>query len=228
MTITNKELFINAFLEAEQITNKNYLNKDDFNFDFSDEFNKKMKKLIAKESRISFNHRKRISRALIAAIIATIIMFTGLMSVSASRQKIIEFIETIFPKYTQVELSEESAPTPDTIETAYTLGYVPDGYELEQYNQDEVSVFIEWENNDNSKIVFSQDILNGDFMFDNEHIYEKTTINNYDAYILGDENNMIIHYTDGNYLFTVKISSSDKNEFKNELINIAKSIKTKN
>lgn len=223
MTITNKELFINAFLEAEQITNKDYLNKDDFNFEFSEKFDKKMKKLIAKEIRISFNHRKRISRALIAAIIATVIMFTGLMSVSASRQKIIEFIETIFPKYTQVELSEESAPTPDTIETAYTLGYVPDGYELEQYNQDEVSVFAIWKNDNGDEIAFYQNLLDSNISIDNEHIYEKMTINNYDSYILGDENNMMIHYTDGNYLFTVKISSSDKNE----LINIAKSLKAK-
>ena len=224
MTITNKELFINAFLEAEQITNKDYLNKDDFNFEFSDEFNKKMKKLIAKESRISFNHRKRISRALIAAIIATIIMFTGLMSVSASRQKIIEFIETIFPKYTQVELSEESAPTPDTIETAYTLGYVPDGYELEQYNQDEVSVFVIWKNNSGNEIVFSQNLLDSNISIDNEHEYETAELNGYTSYIYGDDNLCSITWNDENYRYVLATPS----EFKDELIKMVENLREKN
>lgn len=224
MKITNKELFINAFLEAEQITNKDYLNKDDFNFEFSDEFNKKMKKLIAKESRISFNHRKRISRALIAAIIATIIMFTGLMSVSASRQKIIEFIETIFPKYTQVELSEESAPTPETIETAYTLGYVPDGYELEQYNQDEVSVFAIWKNNNGDEIVFSQNLLDSNISIDNEHEYETAELNGYTSYICGDDNLCSITWNDENYRYVLATPS----EFKDELIKMVENLREKN
>lgn len=221
MTITNKELFINAFLEAEQITNKDYLNKDDFNFEFSDEFNKKMKKLIAKESRISFNHRKRISRALIAAIIATIIMFTGLMSVSASRQKIIEFIETIFPKYTQVELSEESAPTPETIETAYTLGYVPEGYILKEYTSSDVNVFAVWTNENGDEIVFFQNLLDSNISIDNEHEYETAELNGYTSYIYGDDNLCSITWNDENYILRLNVPA----KLKNELIKMAKNIK---
>lgn len=221
MTITNKELFINAFLEAEQITNKDYLNKDDFNFEFSDEFNKKMKKLIAKESRISFNHRKRISRALIAAIIATIIMFTGLMSVSASRQKIIEFIETIFPKYTQVELSEEFAPTPETIETAYTLGYVPEGYILKEYTSSDVNVFAVWTNENGDEIVFFQNLLDSNISIDNEHEYETAELNGYTSYIYGDDNLCSITWNDENYILRLNVPA----KLKNELIKMAKNIK---
>lgn len=220
MTITNKELFINAFLEAEQITNKDYLNKNDFNFEFSEKFDKKMKKLIAKESRISFNHRKRISRALIAAIIATVIMFTGLMSVSASRQKIIEFIETIFPQYTQVELSEESAPTPDTIETAYTLGYVPDGYELEQYNQDEVSVFAIWKNDNGDEIAFWEDILDENFSLDNEHEFETININGLNVYIISDNYTCVIKWTDLVYSYTISVPIDEKDELIKMLKNL--------
>lgn len=224
MTITNKELFINAFLDAEQITNKDYLNKDDFNFEFSEKFDKKMKKLIAKESRISFNHRKRISRALIAAIIATVIMFTGLMSVSASRQKIIEFIETIFPQYTQVELSEDSAPTPDTIETAYTLGYVPDGYILKEYNSSDVNVFAVWTNENGDEIVYTQDLLNGNIVIDNENIYEEIFINNYKAIIYGTNNSIAICWNDDYYRYVLAAPI----EFKEKLIKMIENIREKN
>lgn len=223
MKITNKELFIRAILDAEQITNKEYLSKDDFHFEFSDKFEKKMQKLIAKENRIKFQTRRIISRSLIAAIIAVIVMFTGLMSVSASRQKIIEFIETVFPKYTQVELSEESAPTPETIETAYTLGYVPDGYKLVQYDRDEVSVFAIWKNENGEEIVFSQDILNGNFSIDNEHYFKNVQINNCKAYIFGNDNISIIYWNDISYSYTISVP----NDQKDNLINIAESIKEK-
>lgn len=222
MTITNKELFINAFLEAEQITNKDYLNKDDFNFEFSDEFNKKMKKLIAKESRISFNHRKRISRALIVAIIATIIMFTGLMSVSASRQKIIEFIETIFPKYTQVELSEESAPTPETIETAYTLGYVPEGYILKEYTSSDVNVFAVWTNENGDEIVFFQNLLDSNISIDNEHYYKTIEINGNKAYLCIEGNTFTLLWSDGFYYYRIYLPAELKEKSTEIVKNIIK------
>lgn len=224
MTIIYRELFINAFLEAEQITNKEYLNKDDFNFEFSDKFEKRMQKLVAKENRINFQSRRIMSKCFLAAIIAIIVMFTGLMSVSASRQKIIEFVETIFPKYTQVELSEESLPTPDTIETAYTLGFVPDGYELVQYNQDKVSVFAIWENENEEEIVFSQDILNSNTSIDSEHYYETLDVNGYKAYIFGMKNLYSLTWKDDNYMYTITVPR----EFKDNLIDIAKSIEENN
>ena len=102
--MTNKELFVNAFIEAKKIEYTDYLDKSFFTFEFSPKFEKKMSKLVSKEHLIKFSTRRKISKSLIAAVVAIIVMFTGLMSVSATRRKAIDFIEKIFPKHITVEM----------------------------------------------------------------------------------------------------------------------------
>ena len=164
----NKELFLKAFSEADLLDMQKYQTKADFKHEFSEAFEKKMSRLIAKESRISFNTRKKLTNALLAALIAVFVLITGLMSVSASREKIVEFVERVFSTNTQITLNENSASTPETIETAYTLGYVPEGFELKQYDADDFSVLAIWENKNGEIIVFKQIVLNGNFSIDNE------------------------------------------------------------
>ena len=208
--IANRELFVKALADANSIEVEKYLNKDAFHYDFSDAFERKMNKLIAKNNRINLNTRRKISKALIAALIAIIVLLTGLMSVSASREKVVEFIERVFSTNTQITLSENSAPTPETIETAYTLGYVPDGFKLKQYDADELGVFAIWENEKGEEIVFTQDILSSEFSMDNEHYYETFEVNGFPAYIYGNEYDYHISFTDGEYRYTIKTSVKNK------------------
>ncbi|MBQ9516603.1 MAG: fibronectin type III domain-containing protein [Eubacterium sp.] len=93
--MTNKELFVQAFLQADALEMEKYQAEADFSHEFSEDFEKKMNKLIAKNNRIKLNTRRKISKALIAAIIAITVLFTGIMSVSASREKVVEFVENI-------------------------------------------------------------------------------------------------------------------------------------
>lgn len=220
IAITNQDLFVNAFLEAEQISNTEYIKKENYTFEFSHKFEKRMQKLITKENKIKFSTRRKISKALLAAIIAIIIMLTGLMSVSASRKKIIDFIETIFPKYTQIELSDDSSPTLSNIKTAYTLSYVPDGFELDQYNQDEVSVFAIWKNRNEEEIVFYQILLDSNISVDTEHVYEVTELNGYKAYLYGQKDTFFINWSDGVYCYRLSVPA----ECKDDLIDMAKKI----
>lgn len=222
--MTNEELFIKAFNEANSLELSKYQNKDNFVYNFSKAFENKMNKLISKNNRIKFETRKRVSKALIAAIIAIIALLTGLMSVSASREKIVEFIERVFSTNTQITLSENSAQTPETIEKAYTLGYVPEGFELKQYDRDELGVFAIWENNNNEQIVFQQYILNGDFSIDNEHNYKEMENNGYPAYVVSDEYQSVLSYSDGEYWLKIIVPV----ELKDEIFTISEKIIEKN
>ena len=221
--MNNKELFIQAFLEADRIETEKYYNKDSFHYEFSKAFEKKMNRLIAKHNRISIYTRKRISRVLIAAIVAIIIMITGLMSVSASRERIIEFVENIFSQYTQIELSKDSPPTPDTIETAYTIGSIPKEFKLKEYNVNETNVFAIWTNSKGEEIVFSQDILDSEISIDNEHNYERLMINGFPAYKSTNTSNSFITWCNGNYWYTISVPIN----YKDELIIMAESIQKK-
>lgn len=224
MTITNQELFVNAFLEAEQITNNKYLNKENFTFEFSQKFENKMQKLIAKENRIRFSTRRKISKALLAAIIAITVMFTGLMSVSATRAPFIEFVKKIFPQYNQIALSEESTPSVSTIETEYTLTDLPERYDIDTYQKNDYNVFTIWKNTNGEEIVFQQSIIDADISIDNEHNYKKVLINGYEAYLNEYDFNSSLIWNDGNYWFVLNVP----NDLNKELVDMAEKISEKN
>ena len=105
--MTNRELFVKAFLKADEREIAPYQNKSDFTYDFSESFEKKMSKLSAKNNRISIRTRRSISKALLAAVIATAVLFTGIMSVSATREKVVEFVESIL--YAHITVQGNSA-----------------------------------------------------------------------------------------------------------------------
>ncbi len=208
--MTNKELFVNAFADAEKIEYKNYLDKLLFTFDFSSNFEKKMLKLISKERRIKFSTRRKISKSFLAAVIATVIMFTGTMSVSATRRKAIDFIEKVFPKHITIELSDDSVPKYDYLQTEYTLSSVPNGYELTEYEKTEYSVWSVWKNVNGDEIVFSQAVVGGSMSVDNEHNLEYLKINGYKAYLITEEYNCTLVWNDSNYQYTIDVPMNEK------------------
>ena len=142
-------------------------------------------------------------------IIALIVAFTGLMSVSATRESIIEFVKKVFSNHNEITLSENSTLPVDRIETEYTFSELPEEYELTTYEKDEIGVFSRWKSSvDESEIVFSQDILLVNMSIDNEHNYREITVNGYNAYLNQYEFNTCLTWTDGNYLFTLNIPNS--------------------
>ena len=184
-----------------------------------------MNKLIKKNNHIQLSTRKTVRRGLLAAIIALIVAFTGLMSVSASRESIIEFVKKVFSNRNEITLSGNSTLPVKRIETEYTLSDLPEEYELTTYEKDETGVFSSWRNSsDNSEIVFSQDILLVNMSIDNEHNYQEISINGYNAYLNQYEFNTCLTWTDGNYLFTLNIPNS----LNIDIIELAKNIVEKN
>ncbi len=220
----SKELFIRAFMEAEQISNAEFINTENTDTTFSKEFEQKMDKLIKKDKRIHFSERRKIRKGLIAAIIAIIIAFTGLMSVSATRTPFIEFIKKVFPQFNEVTLSDESTPPVERIETEYTLTDLPEGFEIKEYQRDDSKAFTVWENENDEEIVFSQKILDTSFSIDNEHIYKELFINGYKAYYIEDKSGAFLRWTDGYYWFTINVSKN----YKDEIMILQKNISKKN
>lgn len=128
-----KELFVKAFMEAERLDSTELPSEDEIQWDFSEKFEKSMQKLIQKNNRINLSVRRNIRKGLLAAIIAILVLFTGLMSVTATRKPIIEFVKKVFSQFNEITLSENSVPPVDMIETEYTLTDLPDGFELDTY-----------------------------------------------------------------------------------------------
>lgn len=220
----SKELFIKAFMEAERIDNSSLKSEDEIEWDFSEKFENSMNQLIKKNNHIKLSTRRKIRKGLLAAIITVIVAFTGLMSVSATRTPFIEFIKKVFPQFNEVTLSEESTPPVDRIETEYTLTNLPDGFEITEYQKDELVVMSKWENQMGKDIVLFQEILDSNLSIDTEHSYEEIVINGYSAYLNKYELNSSLKWTDGYYWFTLSVP----NNLHNEVITLAENISEKN
>lgn len=207
---SSKELFIKAFMEAERLDNQKIPSEEEIKWEFSEKFEHAMNKLIKKNNRIRIATRRRIRRGLLAAIIAILVLFTGLMSVSAIRTPFVEFVKNVFDQYNEITISEESTPPVETIETEYTLSELPEGYTLDAYNNYGHGIFVIWKDSAGNEITFSQDTLTSNITIDNEHEYEELQINGYDAYYTETEYDAVLIWTDGNYWFTVSATNPNK------------------
>lgn len=215
----SKELFVKAFIEAERLANSKIPNEDEIEWEFSDKFLRKMDKLIKKNNRIKLSTRRTVTKGLIAAIVAITVLLTSLMSVSATRKPIIEFVKKVFSQFNEITLSENSPPTVDKIETEYTLTYLPEGFKLDTYQKDDYSVLTVWKNGNEEKITFIQYLINSNSSFDTEHGYEELDVNGYKAYYYASN----LTWTDGVYWFTLGITNGEKTE----LLELSKNISEK-
>lgn len=216
-------MFIKAFLEAEALDNAKLKSEDEIEWDFSTKFEKSMEKLIKKNNTIKISTRRNIRKGLLAAIVAIIVLFTGLMSVTATRTPFIEFIKKVFPQYNEITLSEESTPPVDKIETEYTLTDLPDDFEMTEYQKDDLVVMSKWENQTGEEIVLFQEILDPNLSIDTEHNFQELNINGFEAYLMIAENNSVLSWTNGYYWFTLNVP----NDLQKIIIDLAENISEK-
>ncbi len=199
-------------MESEKRKNAWLSDKDENEWAFSRKFEKSMNTLIQKNKRIQLSTRRTVTKSLLAAIITIMVLFTGLMSVSATRKPIIEFMKKIFPQFNEITLSKDSVPPIETIQTEYTLTNLPEGYKIREYQKSDIGVFSIWKNESGEEIVFIQNILNSSISIDNEHSYREIEINELKAYLTEDEYGSALRWSDGYYSFTIKVPASIKND----------------
>lgn len=220
-----KKLFVQALIEVENKEISKLKDEDEIEWKFSEKFENSMNRLIRKNNHIRLSTRRTVRRGLLAAIIALIAAFSGLMSVSATREPIVNFVKRVFSDHNEMTMSRNSVLPVDRIETEYTLYDLPEEYELTTYEKDEIGVFSRWKSSvDNSEIVFSQDILLVNMSIDNEHNYRETVVNGYTAYLNQYEFNTSLTWTDGTYLFTLNVPNS----LNIDITDLAKNIIEKN
>lgn len=176
---------------------------DEIDYEFSEEFERKMEKLIDsvgnnKKPR-KLNHRKSIA-ILIAAII---VAFAGAMSVGAIREPIVEFIYKVYDGFTDLLFEGD---TTGNITYIYSLSEIPEGFvETDRLINDNIN-YVSYEDiQTNSKIELVQQPTKDVFIsLDNEngHI-ENYMVNGIEiAIYISDRNDCHIAFwsIDSNYI----------------------------
>lgn len=198
-----KKLFVQALIEAESKEISKLKGEDEIEWEFSEKFENSMNRLIRKNNHIRLSTRRTVRRGLLAAIIALIAAFSGLMSVSAIREPIVNYIMNKFGGTTEIKASESYIPTHKTIEKNYIITDIPEGYALYLYEENEYENLTVWKNANGSILEFSQNLLSLTFSIDNKFICKKVEINGYEAFYYTDGNFVYLVWTDGEYWFKV-------------------------
>lgn len=191
--------------------------------EFSHSFERKMRKLIKKQSSFYFPLVKTPLRRLVTIAVTVIITMSVLvMSVSAFRDALINFITEMFDTHTTVQtIPDDNAPL--TFENIYEITEIPEGFELTYCSEiKETSSFIEFDYQNNENYIFFTQYLKKYYDADvNTEGYEMNpiTINGCEGFIIDYGTVWLITWDNGDYIIEVQ-----SNIGKDELIETAKSV----
>lgn len=155
----NKEEFFDILREYASKEFEHIPQSDDeIDYEFSEEFEKKMEKLI--DSIGSNNKPRKITRrkAIAILIAAIIVLFAGVMSVGAVREAIVSFVyEKIGENY---EITFEDDVPDDKLDYIYSFSVIPEGFvETERLSEEAVN-YVRYDNKQNNHcITLSQEAI---------------------------------------------------------------------
>lgn len=190
---------------------------------FSDDFQKKMDKLIVKQKNPFYKIvNTRVKKA--ACIIAVIFIaaFTTVMSVDALRNVFKDFFMSIFSDHSEISaVQDESYAVPETIENSFNITYDLSNYDIVYEDSNDFSRNIVYQNDE--IIIDYYQYVKSEFDMgvntENAEINTVTIQNSEAIYFL--DNNNYHHLIWDNDEYVIMISS---NIGKNELIDIANSV----
>jgi len=157
----------------------------------------------------------------VAAIFIVIGLFFGLsFGVCAVRKPIVEFFLNVKEKFTEVFFDQEDAEqASQTIETVYTLGYVPEGYELSTSSITKYKADFVWQNQNGEYIHLTQGILLGTSTMDIEYSnYEIIYINDMKVAYSEKHGTTIYLWNTNEYKYFLVFSNDSLNENCSKLI----------
>lgn len=127
-----EDMLKEAVIQADIYEIETLPTDDEIEYEFSNEFERKMKKLIRQsKTRSPVGGMAFLRRRAVALIAAIIILFASAMSVSAVRAAVFEFITEVYEKFTHI-FFDESRSSQDAADgfVIYEPAYIPEGFEL--------------------------------------------------------------------------------------------------
>ena len=167
------------------------------------------------------NHRN-VKRTIGALLLAAALLLTG-CTVYAYRNEIRDFFVKAYDSFVKVTFDSEQQGDKESIEVAYHLSYVMEGYELVREEVASTDVFYEYINLTGDILTFEQYLLDGtNIILDSEHGYaELREVMDYRVYYKFDGLQHIYIWNDGLYALML-ISSTELSD--DNLMNILNGI----
>lgn len=223
MAITKDEFFDVLRMYAAKEFEDVPTDDSEIDFEFSDEFNRKMEKLLKRVRYDSTHVVSWATKKIIVIAAALTLAIAGMMSVSAIREPIVEIIMEIYDGF--VDLFFEGDTT-NKITYQYSLSKVPEGFVETQRLSNDAENIVQYENlKSKQSFIFRQSITEQNFIsIDNEHGHiEKFTANgiSVNIYISDLGGSYYAFWTKDSYYMTLSFSGTTTVD---ELIEIIKTI----
>lgn len=164
--------------------------------------------------------RRMLKRALILVAVLMLILGMMVVSVDAVRLKSFNYSFREYPGHTKLIPSEIEEPAQRAMPD-FVLEYVPEGYEMVNYEKDDGSLWIDYDNGKEQYIHFSVDYAaDGGPSVDNDtFVREETRVGEYQAWYFHDDAGSLIIWQMDEYLLSIHCALS-----KEETLNMAESV----
>lgn len=154
-------------------------------------YKKRIERLIKRQKQPYWRYVNTVGKRVAILVVAIALTFALPMGVSAVREPVVEFFVNVYEKFVEFFYDEDDvARAPDTIEIVYTLGYVPEGYEVESCEVGKYYAKMIWIDENNDSITLYQTLLDANSLAD----FEKSNLEIF-------------------YLNDLKIARVEKNKF---------------
>lgn len=137
--------------------------------DLGYDYERYMNRLIKRSKNPFQRYFNTTGRRIAGIAAAVLIVFSCSMTVKAVRDPIVKFVANIYEEFIEIVFAEDDvANAPNTIETVYTLGTIPAGYEMEKIFVGRDMANLTWINKHGDRLVLSQIVLGESAILDAE------------------------------------------------------------
>lgn len=176
---------------------------------YSEKYERYMARLLRAQKRPWWQYTNTVGKKV--AVIALVILFAfgASMSVSAVRKPVVEFIVNVYERFVEIFFGEEDiAGAPCEMDTIYTLGKVPEGYELVECKLQNTSVRFVWKDDEENCIRFSQSIIHIRNTYDYEQSgYTIMYMDDVKVAYINKLNRQMLHWNSDDYAFVMRVPS---------------------
>lgn len=192
---------------------------------FSRRFRRKMRALIRYERRTP-RMRKAVHCMKVAAAAFAVVLsltFGALMSVEASRTRMIEIITRVLSDATSVRISVDNGAPSDRVLRPIAPTYIPKGCYVVEENIGDLSYLITYTDQTGMEFAYMQDLLAAsEYLFDTEDAYtEDMMIDSQEVHLIFKKGSYQVYWYDNQYLYSL-IGKLEKDE----IIKMAESVIT--
>lgn len=166
---------------------------------FSDEFEKKMQKLIVSEKKTLWHCFNTPLKRVAMIAISFLVLFATACTIPAVRNEILEFIHEIFEDH---EVFSATRKEIGAITEIYQITDLPEGYALTLRRDGNGEIRMVYENAQGERLKFTQSYVNGfQLKLDAEKgVRTEEVINGNRVYLYVREEAMVALWTDGKYI----------------------------